>query len=135
MAWLGSGLLLVWVPGLAQEALRRSEERFSKAFIASPVPMVIQSFQSRRFVDVNQSFLELTGFSRAELIGHSAEELGIWREESPEELEEEHPVQEGPPPIDLASWIPRTMNKGMSSSRRGPSRSKGITFICSLSGT
>jgi signal transduction histidine kinase/CheY-like chemotaxis protein len=66
-----------------EEALRKSEERFSKAFIASPVPMAIQSFQTRRFVDVNHSFLELTGFDRIELIGHSAEELGIWQSGGP----------------------------------------------------
>jgi two-component system, cell cycle sensor histidine kinase and response regulator CckA len=78
---------------IIQEALRKSEERFSKAFIACPVPMAIQSIQNKRFVDVNDSFLELTGFNRAELIGHSAEELGIWNIEDPEELDEAHALQ------------------------------------------
>ncbi len=40
-----------------QEALRISEERFSKAFKASPMPMAIQSCPEGRFLDANANFL------------------------------------------------------------------------------
>jgi two-component system, cell cycle sensor histidine kinase and response regulator CckA len=73
---------------LAEEAVRKSEERFSKAFVASPIPLAIQSLQDGRFVDVNLGFQELTGYGRSELVGRTPLELGIWdkyREGAPEE--------------------------------------------------
>ena len=66
----------------AEEALRKSEELFSKAFRASPIPISISTEQGR-YLDVNDSFLRLLGFSRDEVIGHSSLELGIW--EHPED--------------------------------------------------
>ncbi|MCL6611633.1 MAG: PAS domain S-box protein [Peptococcaceae bacterium] len=63
---------------LAEEKLRASEERFSKAFNASPVPMAIQEFPDWRYLDVNESFLRDSGFSRNELIGRTPMELGIY---------------------------------------------------------
>lgn len=56
--------------------LRRTEERCTKAFLASPAPLAIQNAGDQRFVDINDAFLVLTGFSRAELIGKTAAELG-----------------------------------------------------------
>ena len=45
-----------------EEALRRSEERFSKAFQASPLPMCIQNSETGAFVDVNTSYQTLVGY-------------------------------------------------------------------------
>src|SRR5262249_15447547 len=42
----------------AEEALRRSEERFSKAFHGSPVPMAIQRPDGKACLDANASFFE-----------------------------------------------------------------------------
>src|ERR1017187_673566 len=63
-----------------EKALRLSEERFSKAFKASPIPLAIQSLRQETIVDANQGFQELTGFSRAELIGRTPQELNIWND-------------------------------------------------------
>jgi two-component system cell cycle sensor histidine kinase/response regulator CckA len=60
-----------------QRALLRSEERFSKAFKASPVPITIHSVASGRYLDVNDSFLAMTGYDRSEIIERSAEVLGL----------------------------------------------------------
>src|SRR5438094_5541237 len=48
----------------AEEALRRSEERFSKAFHGSPVPIAIQAPNGKDCLDANTSFFELIGASR-----------------------------------------------------------------------
>jgi two-component system cell cycle sensor histidine kinase/response regulator CckA len=61
-----------------EEALRASEERFSKAFSVSPLAMSISRFADRRFLDVNESFLHVTGYSREEVLGRSGPEMGIW---------------------------------------------------------
>jgi PAS domain S-box-containing protein len=61
----------------AEEALRLSEERFSKAFKASPIPMGILARQTGRFVDVNENFLALTGLRREEVLDHAATELEL----------------------------------------------------------
>ena len=60
-----------------EKALRLSEERFSKAFKASPMPLAIQSLRQEKFVDANLGFQQLTGFSHAELIGRTPQELNI----------------------------------------------------------
>ncbi len=61
----------------AHDELSRSKERFSKAFHANPIPSAIQVTGSESFVDVNDAFVAMTGFSREELIGHSPLELRL----------------------------------------------------------
>ena len=57
--------------------LRTSEERFSKAFHNSPIPQAIQTLRAHRFVDANDAFLRMTGFSREEVIGKTPLELHL----------------------------------------------------------
>ncbi len=64
----------------AEEALRLSEERFHKAFNASPEPMTISTLSEGCYIDVNESFLHITGYRREEVIGRSAIELKFWTE-------------------------------------------------------
>lgn len=68
----------------AQTALRESENRFEVAFHSSPVALVLATFD-RRYVEANEAFCKLVGFSREEVIGHNVEELNLI---SPEEREE-----------------------------------------------
>jgi PAS domain S-box-containing protein len=65
-----------------QEALRVSEERFAKAFLASPMPMAIQSDADGRFLDANPSFLQLTGYSADELLQRTDKELRLWEDKA-----------------------------------------------------
>lgn len=62
----------------AEEALRKSEERFAKAFHASPAAITITRLADGRYLDVNASFLCLSGYSRAEVIGMTSLELHYW---------------------------------------------------------
>lgn len=62
----------------AEEALRWSEERFSKAFRSSPHPIVVTELESGRCIEVNDASLQLFGFTRDEVIGHTTLSLGIW---------------------------------------------------------
>jgi len=61
----------------AEEALRESEERFSKAFHANPAPLSISRLADGRFLDVNTAFLRLTGYEREEVIGRTSVELRL----------------------------------------------------------
>jgi PAS domain S-box-containing protein len=61
-----------------EAALRKSEEKFSKAFRASPVEMVITTLESDRLIDFNESFEKSTGMSREALLGRTTLELGMW---------------------------------------------------------
>jgi PAS domain S-box-containing protein len=59
-------------------ALQESEERFTKIFRASPDPIVIVSVQEGRYLEVNDSFLHVTGFTRKQVIGRTVLELSLW---------------------------------------------------------
>jgi len=61
-----------------QEALRESEEKFSKAFRASPDAIAITRLEDGLFMEVNDNFLTTTGWAREEVINHGANEIGLW---------------------------------------------------------
>jgi two-component system cell cycle sensor histidine kinase/response regulator CckA len=59
-------------------ANQKAEDRFQKAFNANPEPISIATVSEERFIDVNQSFLRVTGYRRDEVIGRTSLELNIW---------------------------------------------------------
>jgi PAS domain S-box-containing protein len=64
----------------AEQQLRSSEERFSKAFRQGPMAVTITTVENHRYIDVSETFEQLTGYRREELIGRSALEVGAWVE-------------------------------------------------------
>lgn len=62
----------------AENAIRKSEEKFAKAFHASPDWIVLSRAADGKYIDVNEAFLEITGYSRDEVLGKTSNELGIW---------------------------------------------------------
>ncbi|MEG4998313.1 MASE1 domain-containing protein [Microcoleus sp. B4-D4] len=61
----------------SEAALRSSEERFSKAFHASPVGISICTVTDGCFLDANESFLRSLGWEQQELIGRTVSDIGM----------------------------------------------------------
>jgi PAS domain S-box-containing protein len=62
----------------AEEALKRSEEKFFKAFHASPDAITISRLKDRAWVEINEGFSQMTGYSREEALSSSSTRTGIW---------------------------------------------------------
>ena len=60
--------------------LRDSEENFRRLFQHNPLPMALSSLSEGRFLDVNEAFLATLGYTRDEVVGKNAGELGLFRE-------------------------------------------------------
>ncbi|MCP4757776.1 MAG: PAS domain S-box protein, partial [Proteobacteria bacterium] len=60
------------------EALRISQEKFSKAFKRSPVWVTITTIDQGRCLEANDAFLKAMGYSREEVVDHTTEELDSW---------------------------------------------------------
>ncbi len=64
----------------AEVSLRLMEEKFSMAFRNSPDWIVVTRIADGRYIEVNESYLQITGYSRDEVIGRTSVELGIWQD-------------------------------------------------------
>lgn len=62
----------------SQFALLTSEKQFNSVFHASPVSTVLSSLATGKIIDVNDSFMRLTGYTRRESIGKRASDLNLW---------------------------------------------------------
>lgn len=62
----------------AEETLRDSEERFAKAFNSSPLVLTITALKTGQLIEVNETFVRVTGYARDEAIGRTTAELGLW---------------------------------------------------------
>ncbi len=62
----------------SEQAIRDSENKFSKIFHHNPMGIGIYRTVDNRFIDVNEAFLHIYGFSREEIFDHTALELGLW---------------------------------------------------------
>lgn len=62
----------------AEEDLRLSEEKFSKAFRSSANLICITRLEDGRFIEVNESFFTIGGYRREEVIGRTSQDLNLW---------------------------------------------------------
>jgi len=62
----------------AEAALKESEEIYSKAFQSSPQVMIITRAEDGQYIDVNEAFTEVFGYTKEEAIGRTSTELDIW---------------------------------------------------------
>ncbi|MGE5655504.1 MAG: PAS domain S-box protein [Actinomycetota bacterium] len=61
-----------------ENSLRLEEAKLRAAFQANPNPIAIASRTNGAIQDVNHSFLEVTGYTRAEIIGSPASQFNCW---------------------------------------------------------
>ena len=60
----------------AEAELRESEEKFSKIFQKAPLLITLTDVGTGRFFDVNERFLEVSGYTRDEVLGRTSVEIG-----------------------------------------------------------
>nr|WP_313405558.1 PAS domain S-box protein [Pseudomonas sp.] len=63
---------------LREQRVRASEEKFAKAFHSSPDAITITERDTARYIEVNEGFTRLTGYSPDEVVGRTAFEMDIW---------------------------------------------------------
>lgn len=55
-----------------------SEEEYHTLFNSSPIALNVSRLEDGCFVDVNQAFVDLTGYSHSRLIGRTSLEVGLF---------------------------------------------------------
>jgi len=62
----------------AEEALKKSEEKFSKAFRESPMALAVTRLKDDRYLEINDTYEQMTGWRRDETIGRTTFDLNLW---------------------------------------------------------
>jgi PAS domain S-box-containing protein len=62
----------------AEAALQQSEENFSKAFMSSPVALLITRISDGRYMEFNDAYCNIVGYERDELLGHRTTNFNIY---------------------------------------------------------
>jgi PAS domain S-box-containing protein len=62
----------------AEKALAQTNELFRIAFTTSPDAISISDLETGEYVDVNEGYAHLTGYSKDEIIGKGSLEINIW---------------------------------------------------------
>jgi PAS domain S-box-containing protein len=60
------------------QELRESEDKFNKVFLLSPQAICITRLKDGKTIEINESFIRLSGYTREDIIGRTSQELGIW---------------------------------------------------------
>jgi len=63
----------------AEQALKLSEEKFSKAFYSSPDSITLTRAIDGKIIDANNGFVRIFGYSRKEALGKSTIDLKLWK--------------------------------------------------------
>lgn len=62
----------------AEDGLRESEQKMSSLFLNNPVALTLVSAKDGVFVDVNDAFIRMSGYTRSDIIGKTAQSLGVF---------------------------------------------------------
>jgi PAS domain S-box-containing protein len=63
---------------LAEEALQETQERFRLAFITNPDSININQISDGKYIEINEGFTKITGYTAEEIIGKTSIEANIW---------------------------------------------------------
>ena len=66
---------------VAEANLRTSEERYARVFHLLPDVLTISNLATGRYIEINDRWEALTGFTREEALGRTSQELNIWYDE------------------------------------------------------
>lgn len=66
---------------LREQYLAASEAKFSALYQGSPDPIALSRLRDGVFIEINPGFSVVFGWEASEIIGRSALEIGIWRDE------------------------------------------------------
>ncbi len=61
-----------------EEKLHKSEEKYSKAFQTSPYSILISRLVDGKLIEINDKFIETTGYSRQEALDQTTSSLNLW---------------------------------------------------------
>jgi two-component system cell cycle sensor histidine kinase/response regulator CckA len=67
----------------SEALLRQSQEKYASMVHSSPDAITLRSLPDRRYLEVNEGFTRLTGYSAQEVLGKTPAELGLWVEQQP----------------------------------------------------
>jgi PAS domain S-box-containing protein len=95
--WFGRWDGVDCIFGISKDLSSEEEarERFERLFRHNPALMALSSLPDRRFTDVNDAFLRVLGYSASEVIGNTAEELGIFPDATQQAAAAERLAAEG----------------------------------------
>jgi PAS domain S-box-containing protein len=65
-----------------ENSLKKSEEKFRKAFVTSPDSININRLSDGMYVSVNEGFTKIMGYSEEEVIGKTSVEMDLWADPS-----------------------------------------------------
>jgi diguanylate cyclase (GGDEF)-like protein/PAS domain S-box-containing protein len=68
---------------MAESALEESERKFRSLFERSPVGIALTDFRTRRFLQVNDAFLQPSGYSREEVLARNYDALAVRNDGGP----------------------------------------------------
>ncbi|HYM62324.1 MAG TPA: PAS domain S-box protein [Thermoanaerobaculia bacterium] len=62
----------------AEEALYKSERKFSRVFMSAPAGISVSRVSDGRLLEINLEFARMFGYRRDEVVGRTSLELGLW---------------------------------------------------------
>jgi len=71
-------VLIALIYVIARRHRRDTQNLFAKAFRSSPLPITITTLDEGRFINVNDAYVQMLGYTRKDVMGKTAAELNIW---------------------------------------------------------
>jgi len=67
----------------SEALLSQSQEKYASMVHSSPDAITLRSLPDRRYLEVNEGFMRLTGYTAEEVLGKTPDELDLWVEKHP----------------------------------------------------